>query len=106
MTSRIKIPLVGGNYKHTSLPFSTEETINMFTERGTAQTKSPAILRRLPGLKLWTTVTAGTGAIRGMYEASNKRFFVARGDKIVEITSGKVETTLGTILTSSGRYRS
>ncbi len=93
---RIKIPTVGGSYKHDSLPFDSQETINLFPERGGAQSKSSALLRRTPGLKLELTLSNGTGGTRGMYEASNGRAFIVRGYTLVEIDADNVETLRGT----------
>ncbi len=98
---RIQIPTVGGSYKHDSLPFDAQETYNMFPERGGKQSKSSAILRRTPGLKLELTLTNGTGGIRGMYEASNGRAFMIRGRSFVEIDADNVETLRGTLSSSS-----
>ena len=100
---RVKIPMVGGSYKHPTLPFDSQETINLFPERGGPQSKSPAILRRTPGLKNWVTVSAGSGPINGIYETSGGRLFAVRSNQLVELTSGLVETVMGTINITTGR---
>ncbi len=99
---RIKIPLVGGSYKHDSLPFDAQETINMFPERGGAMSKSSAIFRRMPGLKYKTQITIGEGPIRGLYTASNGRLFTARYDQMLEMnTTLDGWTVLGSISEST-----
>ncbi len=90
--TRIPIPLVGGSYTHNDVPFDRQETVNMFPERGGAQSNSPALLRLLPGLKPWVTLTNGEGSIRGMYRTSNDRLFVVRGRALVEIDADGTET--------------
>jgi hypothetical protein len=100
--ARLTIPLVGGSYKHDSLPFDAQETINLFVERGGPLSKSRSILRRFPGLKVWATVSAGNGPIRGMYVTSNDRFFVVRDNVLYEFDSSATETNRGTLTTLSG----
>ena len=102
-TQRVKIPLVGGSYRHGSLPFDAQETINLFPERGGAQSKSPSILRRTPGLKNWITLSSGTGPIRGMYETSDGRLFAVRSNNLIEISAAGVQTSRGTINIPSDR---
>ena len=75
--NRVRIPFVGGSYKHPSLPFDAQQTVNLFTERAGKNSKSPAIFRRTPGLSLLTTLT-GSGPVRDLYTASNGRCFGCR----------------------------
>ncbi len=102
-STRVQIPTVGGSYKHDSLPFDAQETINLFPERGGAQSNSTAILRRTPGLKLAFAMSNGSGAVRGMYKASNGRAFIVRGTAVVEIDAAETETSRGTLVTAFGR---
>lgn len=104
MATRIKIPLVGGDYAHPSTPFDAQQTINMFPERGGAQSKAGAILRRWPGLLLFKALTLSTGPIRGkgMYESSNHRLFVIRASALIEVDAAGTETSRGTLSTSFG----
>ncbi len=103
-TTRLPIPTVGGSYQHDSMPFDAQLTINMFVERGGAQSKAPGILRRTPGLKVWKALSGGSsGSIRGMYKASNGRFFVVRYSALIEVDAELTETSRGTINTTFGR---
>ena len=104
MATRIKIPLVGGEYDHPSSPFDAQQTINMFPERGGSQSNAGAILRRWPGLKLFKALTLSTGPIRGkgMYESSNHRLFVVRASALIEVEANGTETKRGTLSTSFG----
>ena len=99
---RIKIPLVGGSYKHDSLPFDAQETINLFTERGGKGSKSPAIFRRFPGKKVAFTISGGNGKVRGQYVTSGDRWFVVRDNVLYEFDTAYTETTRGTINTLVG----
>lgn len=99
LTSRVKIPMVGGAYQHDSLPFDAQVCINMYPEPGGKQSNSAAVLRRCPGLTLFSALD-GTGAIRGMYEASNGRFFAIRGSFLYELDSLGVATKRGTLSTT------
>lgn len=99
---RIQIPTVGGSYKHDSLPFDAQQTINLFVERGGPQSKARAIFRRMPGLNVWATVSAGNGPIRGQYVTSNDRLFVVRENVLYEFDSEANETSRGTLNTING----
>lgn len=102
-TQRIQIPMVGGSYKHTTLPFDSQETINLFPERGGNLSKSPSIFRRTPGLKNWITVSTGTGPIRGLYETSGGRLFTVRANLLIEISSDGSQTSRGGLNVPSDR---
>jgi len=101
---RIPIPIVGGDYRHPSIPFDRQETINMFPEAGEQSSSAPSILRRFPGLKLFSTLTFGSGAIRskGMYVSADERFFVVRGTALIELSIAGVETLRGTLVSTTG----
>jgi len=101
---RVNIPIVGGDYRHSSIPFDRQETINMFPEIGDQDSSAPSILRRFPGLKLFATLSYGTGAVRskGMYTSANERFFVIRGSALIELDSNGVQTLRGTLTTTFG----
>lgn len=47
---KIDIPVVGGAYKHASLPFDAQTCINLYPEIGGKQSRSGSILRRTPGM--------------------------------------------------------
>lgn len=102
-TTRVKIPLVGGSYKHGTQQFDAQETVNLFPERGGSSSKSPSILRRMPGLKNWATISVGTGPNRGMYETSGGRLFTVRDNQLVEFNDSGTETVRGTINSPSDR---
>jgi hypothetical protein len=101
MTTRIKIPTVGGSYQHDSKPFDSQLTINLFPERGGPQSKSPAILRRTPGSNLFVNIP-GTGPIRGEYATSTGRHFAVRDNIPREISSTGTLTDRGYLNSASG----
>jgi len=103
--ARIVVPVVGGSYKHDTLPFDAQETVNLFPERGGRQSKSTAILRRTPGLSLFATISTQTGPVRGMYTTSGDRFFVVRGTQLYEFNVAGTETIRGTINSGTDRVQ-
>lgn len=102
MANFVKIKCVGGSYKHDSLPFDSQETTNLFPETGGPSSKSPAIFRRTPGLKSFTSLT-GTGAVRQLYETSTLRLFGSRSTNFSEILADGTETIRGSLSSTYDR---
>lgn len=95
----MRIGLVGPTNQQRSLPFDAQRTINLypvFDDQG----KEIAALYGTPGLSLFAT--AGSGPIRGCFASSNGRAFVVSGSTLYELDSAGVETSRGTLNTSSG----
>jgi hypothetical protein len=91
--------VVGGSSQEYSLPFNAERTVNMYAvldQRG----KKPASLYSRPGNSLFTT--AGVGAGRGGFAATNDRVFVVSGPQLYELFSNGTTTLRGTLNTSAG----
>jgi len=101
---RIPIPVVGGDYAHSSIPFDRQETLNMFPEPGMSSSSATGVLRRFPGLKLFATLTNGSGQIRskGMYVTANERLFVVRGSALIELSTAGAESSSGTLISTEG----
>lgn len=97
----MKVGLVGGSYKERSLPFDTQETINLYpVVDETGEGKEAAALYGTPGLT--TFATCGAGVIRGVFAAANGRAFVVSGNTLYEVDSGGTATSRGAITTSAG----
>jgi hypothetical protein len=95
----VRIGLVGPTYTERSLPFDAQRTINLFPVLD-QQGKETAALYGTPGLLSFAT--AGSGPIRGCYNAANGRAFMVSGNGFYEISSLGVATSLGGLDTSSG----
>lgn len=65
------------------------------------QGKTVVALRGTPGLKVWTTAP-GTGAMRGLYLASNGVLYLVRGNTFSEVDPVGNVLTRGTLLTTEG----
>jgi hypothetical protein len=100
----IPIPFCGPTYMSDSLNINAQTCINLYPEVNGSDSKSAIALKGTPGLKLWTTLTGG-GAIRGMYTASNNRFFAVCGNTITEIATTGIKTVRGTINSYEGVVR-
>ena len=94
MVNKIRIPTVGGAYRHSNLAFNSQTCINMFPEKAEINANSESILRRCPGKSVYNS---GIGNIRGVYVTSTNRFFVVRGEKLVEILTSTTQVERGTI---------
>ena len=91
--------VVGGSSQEYSLPFNAERSVNLYAvldERG----KKPASLYSRPGNNLLTT--AGTGAGRIGFTATNGRAFVVSGAGFYELNADFTSVLRGSLLGSSG----
>lgn len=100
----IPIPFCGPAYESDSLNINAQTCKNLYPEINQSDSKSVVALKATPGLKLWVTLTGG-GAIRGLYTASNNRFFAVCGNTLSEVTSDGTITVRGTISTLEGIVR-
>lgn len=95
----MKIGLVGQTYQERSLPFDAQRMVNLYPvidEQG----KETAALYGTPGLDLFAT--AGSGAVRGCFAATNGRGFAVSGANLYEVLSNGTTSSLGTLDQSSG----
>lgn len=92
----ISIPFCGPAYQSDSLAISAQTCRNLYPEINQSDSKVVVALKPTPGLKLFATLTGG-GAMRGLYTASNNRFFGVCGNTLSEITSDGTITVRGTI---------
>jgi hypothetical protein len=92
----IEYPIVGGSYKDASKPLSQQRTLNMYLEV-TKSGRSDAVLKSWPGLRLWSSGTAGEYD-RGIYKKTflGKGYQVA-GSTLYSFDSSGVKTSVGTI---------
>lgn len=95
----MKIGLVGGTMEEWSKPFDPQRTVNLFPVAD-QQGKEVAALYGTPGLTEFTT--AGTGAIRGGFRASNGRVFFVSGSKLFEVDAVGAVTDRGDLDQNSG----
>ena len=90
------------SYSHRSQPFSTARLLNCYPELMPPGSAYPVILQRAPGTKDWST--AGSGSIRGMYQAEIgfstgrlDRLYVVSGRELYSVDSDGTATLLGDI---------
>lgn len=90
------------SYQHRSRPFSSARLLNCYPELMPPGGPYRAILMRSPGTKDWTT--AGTGSIRGMYQAEIEfstgrldRLYVVSGRELYSVDGDGTATLLGDI---------
>ena len=95
------IPFVGPAYTIDSLNINCQRCLNWYPEIDSSNSKSVLSLKPRPGLKLFTTLTGG-GAIRGLYNASNDRFFGVCGNTLSEIYANGSAVVRGTIASTTG----
>lgn len=100
----IPIPFCGPAYSSDSLNISAQTCINLYPEINESNSKAVVALKSTPGLKPWVTLTGG-GAIRGIYKASNNRFFAVCGNTLSEVTANGSITVRGTISSYEGIVR-
>lgn len=89
------LPFAGGSYADDSRPWSHQDTVNyipVLAER--AGTRSPMLLRGVPGMRAFAGV--GTGPIRGARNVEG-RDFVVSGTTLYQLSATGVATSLGTI---------
>ena len=89
----VPIPLVGPSYESRERPLSAQATKNLYPSID-PEAKSIVSLHRFPGMKSWSTITAG--ADRGIYEANGVTYKVT-GNTLYSIDSSGTETSRGTI---------
>lgn len=95
----MKIGLVGATYQANSLPFDAQRTVNLYPVLD-QMGKEISALYGTPGLLLFGT--AGVGAVRGMFAATNGRVFIVSGSTFYEIDNAGAVTNYGSLLQSSG----
>lgn len=62
-----KIPMAVQSYRLDSVPAQQQRLVNLFAERLPPDSKSPVIVRNVPGLALWVEVPfAGVGKVQNM----------------------------------------
>lgn len=88
-----KAPFIGGFAAESADQNAQERSINWFPEK--IEGKSDFRLRPTPGLRLFMTLPEHP--IRGIFEASNNRVFVAAGASIYEIFENATYHVIGTI---------
>lgn len=95
----IPVPLAARTFKNRSLPASTINLINLYTESLGPDTKYPAVVHRVPGLPLYKSV--GSGPIRGLHVMDGV-LYVVSGTELYSVTTSGTSTLEGTVL-GSGR---
>lgn len=108
----IPIPFVGPAYTLDSLAISCQRCLNWYPEVTAFDSKTAVALKPRPGLRLFSSppgnsdvLSADTGTIRSLYNASNGRFFVVCGDVVSEIYSNGTTVTIGALTSSTGIVR-
>lgn len=90
----LPVPIVGGTYKHSSLPLSAQRTVNWFPEV-TPQGRKIISLQPTPGARAFSQ--AASGAIdRGMFNWNGNLYKVSNAT-LFKIDSGGTQTSVGTI---------
>lgn len=94
----MKVGLVGPSYQEWSLPFDAQRTVNLYPVVDQSG-KEVAALYGTPGLTEFADVTltgeAASGASRGMFTAANGRCFSVNSNRVYEISSAGVDSTIG-----------
>lgn len=97
----MKLPIVGPTYQ-LATSYDSQRCVNLYpivSETGTS--KEISALRGTPGLRLFAA--AGAGPIRGFFTTAKDRFFVVSGDTVYESDTAGTLTSIGTLLTQTGR---
>lgn len=95
MGQRLPLNIIGGAYADDTCPWTHQDTQNMLVvmaER--AGTRSPSILREVPGF--YTYLDLGAGPIRGAHDVEGT-LFVVSGSLLYSIDSSRTATEMGTI---------
>ena len=95
----MKIGLVGQSYVQRSLPFNAQRIINGYPVLDQTG-KEVSALYGTEGLTLFSS--AGIGAHRGSFFASNDRLFMVSGSVLFEVSSTGVITSRGALDSSAG----
>ena len=95
------IPFVGPSYTLDSVNINCQRCLNWYPEIDNTNSKSVVSLKPRFGLTEFAEL-AGTGSVRGLYNASNGRFFGVCGDTVSEIYSNGVTLVRGTITSTTG----
>ena len=96
--AKIDISVVGGMYKHDSLPFDAQTCVNLYPEIGGRQSNSPSILRKAPGILKDTGksryiqsgvysslgATTFTSGIRGIYTTADQTLWICAGRYVMQ----------------------
>jgi hypothetical protein len=94
------MPLVGGAYADDNRPWSHQDCVNYIPVRAEREgTRSPAMLRGLPGLVAFSTLESGEivgGPIRGARNVEG-RLFVVSGQYLFSVDTKGNATSLGSI---------
>lgn len=89
------VPFAGGSYADETKPWALQDTVNYIPTLGErAGTRTPAILKCAPGLRLKATV--GTGPIRGTHNAEG-RLLAVSGNKLYWVKTDFTVQELGSI---------
>lgn len=98
------IPFVGPAYTIDSLNINAQRCLNWYPEVDSADSKSVTSLKPRPGLSAFASLS-GTGSVRGLYTASNGRFFGVRGASVSEIYDTGASLVVGTLTSTTGIVR-
>lgn len=99
---RVQLPFVAGTYQSRSKSIDLQETINMYPERQSDDSKNISSFIGTPGLTLFLD-TGATNAPRGFYPAGNGRLFYVNDSTLFEIVvSNQMGIIRGTLATFNG----
>ena len=95
MYKTVSLNIVGSSNPNRTRAISQERTLNMYPEP-TQTGAYPSVLLPWPGSKTFGSST-GTGTPRGIYTHSDGTLYKVTGTTLYSVTSGGVETSIGTI---------
>jgi hypothetical protein len=91
------LPFAGGSYADDSRPWSHQDTVNYLPVKAEkAGTRSPMLLRGVPGGRAFAGVGIGPHRVGGGRDVEGKMFVVS-GTGLYQVTPAGVSTLLGTI---------
>lgn len=93
--NRLPLNLIGGAYADDATPWADQDLQNMLVvgaER--SGTRTPAILRQVPGMYVYLTL--GAGPIRGVHDVEGT-LYVVSGSQLYKVNADRTFTGLGTI---------
>lgn len=64
----MKIPLLGPSYRARSLPFSSQRTINFYTDVAQAEARDQAVMYHTPGIEAWIDIGGTIGCRGAIYQ--------------------------------------
>ena len=91
----MKIPLLGPSYRARSLPFSSQRTINFYTDVAQAEARDQAVMHHTPGIAAWIDIGGSVGCRGAVYQ--DGRLYAVIATTLYAILADGTYSNIGTI---------